>query len=262
MPDHYRWWRERYGWSRSTGSEWWVLQDRTDRTYAIMDADVFISLSHFKDTKQQAFGGPLKILVWVVEAVQERCRRCKWCRQSMQKSVDVIAVPKNVEVTQFICKAKVLWSIMIKCKGCGRCIGSAALMLSIIQTAVQTSCWTVRWQNMHRQSVMDARISISHWFRISVQTVIVTVRMMHRSFRILECLQADPVHWIRHVQMPVWRQHRLQTVSWVNIWQNRGWHCHHDRSKDSNPNIEWKATLDQAEKIGLGTREYELKRIK
>ena len=41
-----------------------------------------------------------------------------------------------------------------------------------------------------------------------------------------------------------------------------GWHCHHDHFKDSNPNIEWKATLDQAEKVGLGTREYELKRVK
>ena len=40
-----------------------------------------------------------------------------------------------------------------------------------------------------------------------------------------------------------------------------GWHCHHDHFKDSNPNIEWQATLDQAEKIGLGTRQYELKRI-
>ena len=40
------------------------------------------------------------------------------------------------------------------------------------------------------------------------------------------------------------------------------WHCHHDHFKDSNPNIEWEATLDQAEKIGLGTREYELKRVK
>ena len=28
------------------------------------------------------------------------------------------------------------------------------------------------------------------------------------------------------------------------------WHCHHDHFKDSNPNIEWQATLDQAEKIG------------
>ena len=32
-----------------------------------------------------------------------------------------------------------------------------------------------------------------------------------------------------------------------------GWNCHHDNFKDSNPNIEWKATLEQAEKIGMGT---------
>ena len=39
------------------------------------------------------------------------------------------------------------------------------------------------------------------------------------------------------------------------------WHCHHDHFKDNNPNIEWKATLEQAEKIGLGSREYTLKKI-
>ena len=38
------------------------------------------------------------------------------------------------------------------------------------------------------------------------------------------------------------------------------WHHHHDHFLDSNPNVEWEATLDQAEKIGLGTRAYELKR--
>ena len=40
-----------------------------------------------------------------------------------------------------------------------------------------------------------------------------------------------------------------------------GWNCHHDNFKDSNPNVEWKATLDQAEKIGMGTRQYTLKKI-
>ena len=69
--------------------------------HAIMDADVFISLSHFKGHETTGFGGAL-ILVWVVEAVQERCSSMQVVsRQSMQKSVvDVIAVPKNVEVTQ------------------------------------------------------------------------------------------------------------------------------------------------------------------
>ena len=40
------------------------------------------------------------------------------------------------------------------------------------------------------------------------------------------------------------------------------WECHHDHFKDSNPNVEWRATLEQGEKIGLGTRQYILKKLK
>lgn len=39
------------------------------------------------------------------------------------------------------------------------------------------------------------------------------------------------------------------------------WHCHHNHFMDSNPNVEWEATLDHGQKIGLGSRSYELKRI-
>ena len=39
------------------------------------------------------------------------------------------------------------------------------------------------------------------------------------------------------------------------------WNCYHDNFKDSNPNIEWKATLEQAEKIGMGSRKYTLKKV-
>ena len=35
-----------------------------------------------------------------------------------------------------------------------------------------------------------------------------------------------------------------------NVWQN------------SNPNVSWKETLEHAEKIGVGTTEYELIRMK
>ena len=34
-----------------------------------------------------------------------------------------------------------------------------------------------------------------------------------------------------------------------------------DNFKDSNPNIEWKATLEQAEKVGMGTCAYTLKKV-
>lgn len=40
------------------------------------------------------------------------------------------------------------------------------------------------------------------------------------------------------------------------------WHHHHDNFLDSNPNVRWKETLEHAEKIGLGTREYELIQMK
>ena len=40
-----------------------------------------------------------------------------------------------------------------------------------------------------------------------------------------------------------------------------GWHHHHDPFLDSNPNTSWRETLAHGEKIGLGTREYELIRM-
>ena len=40
------------------------------------------------------------------------------------------------------------------------------------------------------------------------------------------------------------------------------WHHHHDHFLDSNPNVDWKTTLEHAEKIGLGKREYELVRVR
>ncbi|MBO7384758.1 MAG: DUF362 domain-containing protein, partial [Clostridia bacterium] len=40
------------------------------------------------------------------------------------------------------------------------------------------------------------------------------------------------------------------------------WHHHHDHFMDSNPNVHWKETLAHGEKIGLGTREYELITVK
>ena len=39
---------------------------------------------------------------------------------------------------------------------------------------------------------------------------------------------------------------------------SEGWHHHHDHFMDSNPNVRWKETIAHAEKIGVGTREYEL----
>ena len=35
-------------------------------------------------------------------------------------------------------------------------------------------------------------------------------------------------------------------------------HGHHDHFLDNHPDVRWKETLEHGEKIGLGTRQYEL----
>ena len=37
---------------------------------------------------------------------------------------------------------------------------------------------------------------------------------------------------------------------------------HHDHFRGANPNSEWRACLEHSEKIGLGTRDYELIEMK
>jgi uncharacterized Fe-S center protein len=37
-----------------------------------------------------------------------------------------------------------------------------------------------------------------------------------------------------------------------------GWQSHHDHFRDNNPNSRWEETLEHGEKIGLGSRQYEL----
>ena len=65
--------------------------------HAIMDADIFISLTHFKGHEATGFG---RISVWDAEAVQERCSSIQAeNRRSTKKSVvAAVAVQKNVAV--------------------------------------------------------------------------------------------------------------------------------------------------------------------
>ena len=41
-----------------------------------------------------------------------------------------------------------------------------------------------------------------------------------------------------------------------------GFHDHHDHFTNTTPETNWKVCLEHAEKIGLGTREYELIEVK
>ena len=147
--------------------------------HAIMDADIFISLSHFKGHEATGFGGALK-------NIGMGCGSRAGKMQQHASGKPAI----NTDV----------------CRGCRRCAKASVpvvLMRFTIQTAVQTSFSTGKWLSMHRLSVMDVRASIFLWYRISARTVTAMVRTMHRSCRISECLQASTrLPLTRRVPMP------------------------------------------------------------
>ena len=95
---------------------------------AIMDADIFISLNHFKGHEMAGFGGAIKNIGMgcgsragkmhqhnsgqphVIESQCKGCRRC-----SKECGSDAISY-RNMKA----------WIDPEKCKGCGRCIGACA----------------------------------------------------------------------------------------------------------------------------------------
>ena len=233
--------------------------------HAIMDADIFISLSHFKGHEATGFGGALKNIGMgcgsragkmqqhasgkpaIHEDVCRGCRRC-----AKECGSDAITYINKKAVIDYD-----------KCKGCGRCIGACSYD-AVYNPNSSANELLDRKMAEYAQAVCHGR---PHFHIALVQDIspncdchgendapILPDIGMFASFDPVAldqacadaCLKATP---IANSQLG---EHLAEP----------GWHCHHDHFKDSNPNIEWKATLDQAEKIGLGIREYELKIIK
>ena len=113
---------------------------------AVMDADVFISLTHFKGHETTGFGGAIKNI-----GMGCGSRAGKWLStpavsQSSMKScaVAVNAVPRNAEVTQLHILRKKLLSIMINVRAVVAASVPAALMPSTIHTAIPMSSFAAR----------------------------------------------------------------------------------------------------------------------
>lgn len=159
---------------------------------AIMDADVFISLTHFKGHESTGFGGALKNIgmgcgsrAGKMEqhaagkpAVQEGlCRGCHRCAKECGSD----AITYNAEN-----KAVIDYD---KCKGCGRCIGACSFDAIYSPNDCATSCWTAKWPSMPPQSATTAPASTFLWCRTSAPTATATARTMHPSCRISASLR-------------------------------------------------------------------------
>ena len=145
------------------------------------------------------------------------------------------------------------------CKGCGRCIGACAF------DAIEN-------QNEDAFEMLDRRMAEYAYavckgrphFHISIATDISPNCDCHgeNDAPILPNVgmfaSFDPVAIDQAAVDMCQKMPPIPNSQLGNNLAKEDWHHHHDVFLDSNPDVHYKETLEQAEKIGLGTREYEL----
>lgn len=231
---------------------------------AVMDADVFISLTHFKGHEMTGFGGAIKNIGMgsgsrkgkmvmhcsgKPDIEQEKCKNCKLCGK--QCGSDAICYDTGKAVID-----------LEKCKGCGRCMAACPFdaiylpewnAVELLDRRMAEYAYAVCYDRpcFHVSLIMDVSPNCDCHGENDAP-ILPNIGML-ASFDPVAldqacadlCLSAEP---IRNSQLG-------ENLS------KKDWHCHHDHFLDSNPNVEWQATLDQAEKIGMGSREYELEKM-
>lgn len=228
---------------------------------AIMDADIVISLNHFKGHEATGFGGALKNLGMgsgsragkmqqhnhgkpVVD--QKLCKCCHRCAKECGS--DAITFDSG--------KAFINQEI---CKGCGRCIGACAFdaisnpnananEILGCKIAEYTKAVIDKRPNFHINIVCD--ISPNCDCHAENDAPILPDVGMFASFDPVALDQACADACLKNTPMP--NSQLSDNLSKIN------WKHYHDHFLDSNPNIRWKETLEHGEKLGLGTREYEI----
>ena len=232
---------------------------------AIMDADVFISLSHFKGHESTGFGGAIKNIGMGCGSRrgkmeqhnsgkptvdQELCRGCHVCAKNCAHGA--ISFTDN--------KASIDHN---KCVGCGRCIGACNF------DAVYNGNWAANAQlnckmAEYAKAVVDGRPS----FHISLvmdvspycdchaesDVPIVPDVGMFASF--------DPVALDQACADACQAQPIMGGSLLDDNMKAPGFVDHGDIFTNTTPESEWESCLAHAEKIGLGVREYEVKVIK
>lgn len=233
---------------------------------AIMDADIVISLSHFKGHEMTGFGGAIKNLGMgsgsragkmdqhcsgkpVVD--QEQCRGCRQCIKQCANN----GIFYNEEG----------WAQIDHdhCVGCGRCIGAcnfdaiyaendSALEDLDRKMAEYSMAVCQDRPNFHISLAMD--ISPNCDCHGENDAPILPNIGMFASFDPVAIDQACADACEKAAPMPNSQlSDNLCKCGFVDLG---------DVFKNSNPNVEWRAQLSHGEKIGLGTRDYELIEMK
>lgn len=228
---------------------------------AVMDADIVISLNHFKGHEQAGFGGAIKNLGMGCgsragkmqqhnsghpHVITEKCKGCRRCAHECGS--DAIVYEGN--------KARINTEI---CKGCGRCIGACAF------DAIRNDNWDApqmlgRKMAEYTAAIVNGRPN----FHISLITDVSPNCDCHgeNDAPILPDIgmlaSFDPVALDQACVDLCQKAEPIRNSQLGDNMAKEHFHDHGDVWHNSNPNVAWEETLEHAEKIGVGTREYEL----
>ena len=234
---------------------------------AVMDADVFISLSHFKGHETTGFGGTIKNIGMgcgsragkkdqhsngqpSIDA--EVCRGCRAClRECANDGLSFDEETRKMSVNT------------VNCVGCGRCIGacnfdaiafndSAATKDLNCRMAEYTKAVVQGRPNFHISLIVD--VSPNCDCHAENDAPILPNIGMFASFDPLALDQACADACLKATPLP--NSQLAEAMSREDFCD------HHDHFENTTPNSEYKTCLEHAEKIGLGTKEYEIVVVK
>ncbi len=234
---------------------------------AIMDADVFISLTHFKGHEMTGFGGTIKNIgmgcgsragkkdqhsAGKATIYEDKCRGCRRCQKECANGGLVFdGVKRKMQVDES------------HCVGCGRCLGACnfdaidfvqdqALSILNAKMAEYTKAVVSGRDSFHISLIMD----VSPYCDCHAENdapILPDIGMFASTDPLAldqacvdACLAAEP----------------LRNSVLGDHLHDEHFHPHHDHFKNTTPESEWETQLTHAEKIGLGTRRYELVFVK
>ena len=233
---------------------------------AVMDADVIISMTHFKGHETTGFGGALKNLgmgcgsragkkeqhndgkAYVQQEICRGCRRCM--RECANNGLVFDPETRKMHVDKE------------HCVGCGRCVGACNFDAIDFEDPNSNQMLNYRIAE-YAKAVVDGRpqfhislvmdISPNCDCHVENDAPILPDVGMFASFDPLALDQACVDACMKCEPLPNSQLgEHMRDPHFVD---------HHDHFTNSTPESEWQSCLSHAEKIGLGTRDYELIRL-
>ena len=252
---------------------------------ALVDADIVISLTHFKGHEQAGFGGCMKNLgmgggsragkmeqhsAGKPSVNDDKCVGCRQCHKICAH--DAISYDRTVERTLPNGRARTAHLAHIdhnRCVGCGRCI--AVCNQDAIKPDINEAPEVLNYKIAeYTKAVVDGRPSFHVSLAVDVSpncdchgendTPIVGDVGMFASFDPVAIDQACIDAVLAQPALP--NTELTESRAKLERQGVRLDEAHeHDHFNVTHPDTNWQSCIEHAEKIGLGTHEYELVRV-